>query len=884
MKNFKSIFKSKFLMLAILICSVSIGYAQQLVVRVPATCNVVVPGLGGTTGFGGKVGDQGVVAMPDPYTLNTFTALPSSGVTVGTWSLLGDLSFKLGVTSPLYDNAIATATGIGNDIMSYNKKFRPSEGVAPSVSSWARSKGKVRITYSATCGGSITFEVYKVYVNDPRATPPSNVPQIVGNTTCLLPNTQYTFSVDQIASDNANDAIGFDSYYWSGLPTGIVLNATYYSADFSSVTFTTGATVPPTSTLTCCYGRVNPTWDGYLSNTTPGTAIPGGGTSQPHGTCVSIALKPAPVAPTINSTVPTSLGITATNLNGCLDTGVSSFSLTYPNIPVTTPATTYTWSIVSGVGWNLSTSISGSNTTMTVTGIDNNPGILKLTISNGCTPVDFIYNIRRNFVAPSMAISPANTCVLAGSTNTFSTNGLANGTSWSISPAVTGFPANNLANVGSSLTFTLPATATGSYTLTATGNTSGLYTTCGGSVSTTIYVKPATPTNLAGPTCVTRNGGSAVTYTCNTVTGATGYQWSFPSGWTTGNATVTTTTPTVTITPNGNTGSGSVTVVTLGVTGATPACNSNSASLAINYSIVAPAITLVPGCYNVNMASTIVANVTNAPSPFFGVYTVSMTAVGTTTPNYASTTNATFTAGTGTNGTISFNTIDTVTNLISNPTLVSPPPGIYDVTITFDTQATGGTCATTASTTIQVTIPPALSGVSLFTNYVSALNGSDNYIVTGAPTGSTYVWHVGVSASVLIGATSNSILLAGNGPFPGRVSVDVIPPSAVGVCASITRLISPAGATHSTKQATPVKHIDGIVVYPNPSEGNFTVEIETVKQSAVGILYDMNGKEIAVYLLKKGENSIQNEGLAKGTYLLTLYIDDQKTTKKISIK
>ena len=880
MNNLNTIFKSKYLVLAIVLFSACFGYAQpvQVVVRVPVGCNVVVPGLGGSTGFGGTVGDQGVVAMPDPFPFDFFIANPSAGVTIGTWSLLGDLSFKDGSGPNLWDNPIISYVGNTAPIRSYNKKLRPSENVLPLFDPiWGRSKGRVKLTYSATCGGSITFEVYKVYLNNPRATPPSNVPQIVGNTTCLLPNTQYTFSVDQIASDNANDSIGFDSYYWSGIPNGASVN--YYSADFSSITFTTGVTVPATSTLTCCYGRVNPTWDGGISNTAPN------GTTILHQTCVSIGLKPAPVAPPINSTVPTTLGITATNLNGCLDTGVSSFSLTYPNIPVTTPATTYTWSVVSGVGWNIGTTTSGANTTMTVTGIDNNPGILKLTIYNGCTPVDFIYNIRRRFVAPSMAISPANTCVLAGSTNTFTTNGLANGTSWSISPTVTGFPANNLANVGSSLTFTLPSTATGSYTLTASGNTSGTYTTCGGSVTTTIYVKPATPTNLAGPTCVTRNGGSAVTYTCDAVTGATGYKWSFPSGWTTGNATVTTSTPTVTITPNGNTGSGSVTVVALGVTGATPACDSTSATLPINYAIVAPAITLVPSCYNVNMASTITVNVTNAPTPFFGVYTVSMTAVGTTTPNFANTTNGSFTAGTGTTGTISFNTIDTVTNLVSNPTLVSPPPGIYNVTITFDTQATGGTCATTASTTIQVTIPPA-STATLFTSYNSATNGADNYIVQNPPANAQYSWYIGNAP--IIGAVSSSLLLNGNTGLGGRVSVQIYVPSAVvGACASITKLIAPilpTAPTHGLRQVMPNKNLGGIVIYPNPSEGNFTVDLETVKQSAVGILYDMNGKEIAVYLLKKGENSIQNEGLAKGTYLLTLYINDQKTTKKISIK
>ena len=879
MKNFKLFFNSK-LVVAFVLLSANFGFAQP-VIRVPATCNVVVAGsgVGAVTGFGGQVGNGGVVAMPDPYSAAVFTYIPNSTTVTG-WKLLGDLSMGTS-TLPLYNNPIVSDGAVTQvKIQSYNKTYRSSE-LYPDPT-WARSKGKVTVSYSATCGGSISFEVFKVYVpNAVLPTQPTNIPKIVGPT-CLLPNTQYTYSVDQIASDNAGDAIGFDSYYWSGIPASYLIPTNLYnSADTSSITFTTSATVTG-FTLKCCYGRANNTFDGGNSSVlSTATGI--------HTTCVSLALVPSPVAPVFSATTLSSTTTTLNNsLTGCLQTGQTSFSVTYPNPPVTTPATTYTWS-VGNTGWSYNNNTTGTTTT-TFSGIDNNPGQIKLTVNNGsCNPVDFVYQINRTFVSTGttpLAISPANTCVSAGSTTTFSINGLGNGTTWSLSPSIAGATITPT-TVGSSMSLFLPTTATGTYTLTATGNTTGAYLTCGGSITTSIYIKPAAPTTPSGATCVVRNGGPSQTYTCSTVTGATGYLWSFPAGWSA--TAVTTTSPTVTITPNGTSNSGSISVIALGVAGSN--CNSaSSPSLAINYSVDIPAIAEKPNCYNVNMSSLVTVNVTNAPSPFFGAYTVTLTPAGASTtpastPNYAVASSVVFN-GSASPNTISFNTTDTLANIIAGtPTIVSPPPGTYDLWITFDTQSTGGTCTATASIKIQIVIPPA-NAASLFTSYNPALNGADNYIVTGAPSGATYVWRV--AGNILSGANSSSILLAGNGTFPGRVSVDVIPqPATLGACSSITRLISPTGASHSLRQAPPVKvtkNLDGVVVYPNPNSGNFTIELENVKQAASGILTDMNGKQLAIYLLQKGENTFQNEGLAKGTYILSINIDGVTQAKKIVIK
>ena len=840
MNNLNTIFKSKYLVLAIVLCSVSFGFAQQVVVRVPATCNVVVAGLGGTTGFGGRVGDLGVVAMPDPYPLNTFTAIPSTGVTIGTWSLLGDLSFKLGVTSPLYDNAIATSTGVGNDIMSYNKKYRPSEGVAPSQNFWARSKGRVRIAYSATCGGSITFEVYKVYLNDPRATPPSTVPQIVGPD-CLLPNTQYTYSVDQIASDNANDSIGFDKYYWSGLPPGVQgATTTYYSADFSSITFVTPLTFS-SFTIQCCYGEANP-WDGGIVPTS----------TLPHNTCVTKLVGVSALPPSSYTTTLTGASMVATPGTNCLPTGQTSFTVSY-----TTPSSgTYTWS-APNTSWNLATTTNAGNTILTVSNIDNNPGNLTLTATSGsCLATVINYQITRSFVAP-LVISPASSnCLVSPSTNnsfSIGPNAANNATSWTITPVGTATPG--------ALTYTTNTVGSTIYINVAAGTPAGAYTlkaistnaTCSGNITYTVYVKPAQPTivTTASNTCVNLGSTAPITYTCNTIAGATGYLWSFPAGW---NATsFTTASASITVTPLSSTAvlNGNATVTAIGVAGSS--CNTLSPNFAIGYNGTAPTTVNANCSWAFGTVGTTTITIANAPNPFYGTYTLAANA-------------ALFTSYVvNANGTITLTTPATLT------------PGTYTLNITHT--VTGCTSGTATNVTVTVT-----SNGSTMTTLPGT--ASDTYFVGNSPAGATFVWLVGYNNNPPTQvptpvATPNQLAFSGT----------LAPPTAVICSVTFGGCTTTLGATsfgsHSQKQANGnIRNTvsEGIKIYPNPNGGNFTIKVADFKENATAILYDISGKQLDSFTLKIGENTIQKEGLSRGTYIVLLNVDGKTEGKKISIK
>ena len=564
MKNFKSLFKTQ-LVMAVVLFSVALSYAQP-VIKVPATCNVVVAGtgVGAVTGFGGQVGDGGVVLMPDPFDLSSPSGdfnYVANATTVTGWTLKGDLSAQTTNTPPTAGVYGAGAVTTLN-IESYNKTLRAAE-YAPtyplSDKKWGRSKGRVRVSYSASCGGSITFDVYKVY----DTVLPSWVPPIVGPD-CLLPNTVYTYSVDQIASDNAVDAIGFDSYYWSGFPTGAT--NTYYSADQSSVTFKTGPSVP-TFTLQCCYGRSNK-WDGDGVYTAPAA----------HITCVSKSVAALPVAPSFITSPPT-----------CHPTGVASFAIVYPNAvaPIT-----YTWT-APNTGWTINAPVvGGTNTTVTVNTPNNNPGVLILTMANGsCNPVIINYQVNRSLTGTSLIIpftsSPGSACMLAGTSNNqfyLGAGGSANNTTWTLTTSpiagsgvtlasVTGQPSSTVAvNIASN------ATVNTTYTLTATADTSPFPACTTTSATYTFNVKPLTPT-ISGTGCVVKGALTPQTYTCTASTGAS-YNWVFPAGWSAGS--FTTTTNSITVTPSSTTAvlNGNAFVTTTGI----GACYSpQSATFAINY-------------------------------------------------------------------------------------------------------------------------------------------------------------------------------------------------------------------------------------------------------------------------------------------------------------
>jgi hypothetical protein len=545
------IFKSKFFLLAIMLFSAAVNYAQT--VTVPANCRVVVAGTGGVLGLGGKVGDGGMISMPDPSAAGIFTFNPPAGVVTANWNLKGDLSDYTAVQP--HGAPLQPAAGLQAKIMTYNKILRAnsSEMLNPT---YGRSKGQVRVSYTSTgCGSSMTFDVFKTFT--------TALPAIVGPV-CLKPNTQYTYSVDRIISDNTTDNIGFDSYYWSGLPANLLNSSGFYtSADNSSITFTTGATVTSFQ-LRCCFGRVNPdSADGGPSTvTTSGTGT--------HTTCVNTStLLVAPSEPIYTTAPP-----------ACVPTGTvgspAIFTIVYPNAPV---GQTYTWT-APNTGWMLTQAVNtppGSTTLTINTAGNNNPGELTLTVTGACDPAIFRYQINRSITAPLVIVPTGSTTTCIAGTSSGNTYTLSPTTSnsivWSTNPA--SVPGVTLVNATSPVvTVATNGAAAGSFTLIARSATAA----CNSSfVSIQINVRPTTPTFTVGtPSCVVKSPTAQVSTIAVTPAGGAGtYAWTYPAGVTCTNCT--TSNPTFTLNSAGS--SVTLTATALGVA----ACNSTPVTKVINY-------------------------------------------------------------------------------------------------------------------------------------------------------------------------------------------------------------------------------------------------------------------------------------------------------------
>lgn len=835
--NFRKIFFNLVTIMGAMLLSFGV-WAQPVVVEVPFDCEVVVPGTGGTTGFGGEVGQGGIVVMPDPYNdivgnADDFTIIPN-GVTLQNWSLRGDLSFTD------YPGAVGqsiTATTAATKIYSYNKNQRLSEGFSPSSMDLARSKGRVYISYDATlCGGRIEFDIYKKYSNNSSNYPNDYVPPIIGPK-CWMPDSVYTYSVDQIASDNLTDAIGVDKYYWTVTNGTTSITNFYTSADESSITFTAPTDISGNWYIECCYGRAND-WDGDGEFTTPAN----------HTTCVQLPIGSEPLEPLVEIN-----GIE----NNCVSANDDSFTAAIDLNNVNyDPSYNYAWSSDNPV-WTFSPQ---TGTSTTISDVDGGIGNVILSVTNlVCgTSKDFEYQVNRSFDAPDVSIvSSTSSCVEKGTNVTFSVSGptgvQTNNTEWTFSPDES-WTVVNSNGTNSVITVAIPPSASGTYSVSA----SPTATECASSsVNLDIYIKPDDPVfstaNNDSPKCVDYDGSSSVNYTVSPVSGATGYHWTFPASW--NPSSTTTPQPTVNVTPatDGN-ASGTVTVKALG----SGSCDSNPVNYTIHYNPIQPDdIDNVP-CWNFGYDADNVITVQNAPGnpfPFFGTYNV------TSSPS----------------GLFSSTDTDPLTGEITLHTLGSAPSGTYTLTITH---VSGGNCIE--------------SGTNVIINYggnnPSAItfnnNGSCDFYFGPTNTSAWYVDGVevtnGVGGVTIIGGTT--LILCGTGTPPTSVCASVEEDGCnTMVCSatvgSASAMNKPDGNTTSVND----RDFNNLInVFPNPNDGNFTIEIPKFENSAKLDMYDINGKFVRTFQLSEGRNLIK-EDVSRGSYILLFSIDNNKVARKIEI-
>jgi hypothetical protein len=363
-------------------------------------------------------------------------------------------------------------------------------------------------------------------------------------------------------------------------------------------------------------------------------------------------------------------------------------------------------------------------------------------------------------------------------------------------------------------------------------------------LSFVVNVRPGIPT-ISGNACVVRNGGPTEVYTASAAIPGSSYSWTYPSGWSCTGCTAAAPTfqPGGTLNPPQT-----LTVTSTGTNG----CNATSAAFTVNYQPIAPN-SYTASCWNFGVVGgTTTITVANRPSPFYGSYTVTSIPSG-------------LIAGTSVNS----------TGIITVTTSDTASAGSYQLVITHTTTACGN-----ASTTF-----PAFTyngnGASITQFYNPSTTSLDVYIANGAPGGSTFQWDVNNVAVPGTTGTAQILSLSGNGTPPTSVCVEV----ASGGC--ITRVCANPPGTHSLMPLAPgTNHIgktSQVEVFPNPTDGNFTMKVPAFEQSASVMIIDASGRQFGTHELKAGENRISERGLITGEYFLILNIDGEYSSHKLQV-
>ncbi len=582
---------------------------------------------------------------------------------------------------------------------------------------------------------------------------------------------------------------------------------------------------------------------GNGSDTTPG----GGGGSSWLGTLTSTSTtagnRSGNGVITITASNSGSAPASPTSISG--SAVICEGTTTTYSISSVVGASSYTWTVPVGTTIN-----SGQGTTSISVTLGASSGVITVTANNcigNSAPTSFSVTVNP---LPIISITPANPTICNGINETLLASGAAN-YSWS--------------SGGTTAAEIVSPTSNTTYTVTGT-DANG----CINTASTTVFVNQL-PIVIATP-----NTNSVCSGFSDVITGSGALTYSWSSG---GTATTETVTPTSTTTytltgidANGCVGTTTFTIIanplpTINVTAsADPICVGSSSTLTANGAnsfvwapsggtssteIVAPSSTATytvtgtdaNGCVNSN---TITVTVNQLPIVDLGI---DITQCG-----------GSATLDAGTNG-INYLWSDNSTT----QTITVSTSGTYSVIVT---DAFG--CSNASSVNVTINANPTVTGTASST---SVCLNDGNVSLTGSPAGGTWSGP-GVTGTSFAPAT------AGNGAQTLSYNFTDVN-GCTGTATVIVMVNACTGINNFTNNS-------GINVFPNPSNGNLTINSNYDAKEMFIVITDLAGRVVFTNSIKNviagSENKINLVGVASGVYTLNISSEKFSSSEHITIE
>ena len=515
---------------------------------------------------------------------------------------------------------------------------------------------------------------------------------------------------------------------------------------------------------------------------------------------------------TVN-TVPATPGTISGNSSIC------SGSVQTYSIASVAGAISYSWVLPSG--WNGTS----TSTSITVTS-GTSGGSIVVYANNSCGTSNIrTFAVTINSTPTQPGTITGNTMACSGSSQTYSISSVTGATSytWTLPSGWSG--------TSSTTSITGVAGSSGG-TISIIANSS-----CGNSsarmLAVTVISNPAHPGTITGTTAVCPS--TSHTYTISAVSGATGYIWTLPSGWS-GSST------SASITANSGTSGGNITVSAVNSCG-----NSSAQTLAVTVNSIT-AVTISSNPANDNFCTQVSpSNVQLIASSGFNSYAWSPSGGSTRTATISTVCTFVVTA-TNSSGCTTTASI-AVSNNCALPTSLS-------TTSIEAAQATANWIQSQCA--VNYTIQISKHGLNTWTNHT--VTGS-NYTFTGLTHSTSYDWRIETNCNTS-GSTNSGYSAIQTFTTPAH------------------RMAAEDGTSNAVLPFN---------VYPNPADAMVTITFSTMEEGAYSIrLVDMMGRVVKSEIDNAGlgDNSyIMNlDGVTKGMYIVILQKGDNIFKAKLVVE